>query len=63
MFVISKRKTIPHGMDLKIYRKSIAYPMDLFFVISISVAGYNQVFNFSIGGHEIITVFTSSRSM
>ncbi len=24
MFVISKKKTIPYGMDFKIYRKSIA---------------------------------------
>ncbi len=28
MFVISKKKTIPQGMDLKIYIKSIALPMD-----------------------------------
>jgi hypothetical protein len=37
MFVISEKKartlgqkTIPYDMDLKIYRKSIAQPMDLF---------------------------------
>ena len=28
MFVISKKKTIPQAMYLKIYRKSIAQPMD-----------------------------------
>jgi hypothetical protein len=35
MFVISKKKTIPWGMDSKIYRNFIAYGF-LFFVISIS---------------------------
>jgi|688.fasta_scaffold830787_1 hypothetical protein len=37
MFVISKMKTMPQGMDLKIFRKSIAKPTGfLFFVIPIS---------------------------
>jgi hypothetical protein len=26
----SKKKTIPQGMDLKIYRKSLALPMDFY---------------------------------
>ncbi len=31
MFVIYKKKTIPSSMDLKIYRKSIARPMNFYF--------------------------------
>jgi hypothetical protein len=50
MFVISKKKTIPKGMDLKIY--SLAYGF-LFFVISIS-GGRSKDGGWSRGGERPI---------
>ncbi len=35
MFVISKKETVPSGMDLKIYNKSIGWPIWIFILCEI----------------------------